>query len=88
MEQAEITRRVETLFAIADRLEARLATARTAVERLTPSLLAQAFRGELVPQDPAGEPAAELLKRRAAQRADAAAAPARRLRKAKGSAAA
>ena len=62
-EQAEIVRRVESLFAWADRLEARLAAARAQVERLTPSLLAKAFRGELVPQDPADEPASELLKR-------------------------
>ena len=65
-EQTEIVRRVETLFAFADRLEARLQAARTAAERLTPALLAKAFRGELVPQDPADEPAAELLKRLAA----------------------
>ncbi len=65
-EQSEIIRRVETLFAFADRLEARLQAARTAAERLTPALLAKAFRGELVPQDPADEPAAELLKRLAA----------------------
>ena len=62
-EQAEIVRRVETLFAFADRLEARLQTARTATERLTPALLAKAFRGELVPQDPNDEPASELLER-------------------------
>jgi len=62
-EQTEIVRRVETLFAFADRLEARLQTAQTATERLTPSLLAKAFRGELVPQDPNDEPASELLKR-------------------------
>lgn len=61
-EQAEIVRRVETLFAFADRLEARLLTAQTATERLTPSLLAKAFRGELVPQDPNDEPASELLR--------------------------
>lgn len=66
-EQAEIVRRVETLFAVADRLEASLAQARAAVDRLTPSLLAKAFRGELVPQDPTDEPAADLLKRLAAQ---------------------
>lgn len=65
-EQAEIVRRVETLFAFADRLEARLQTAQTATERLTPALLAKAFRGELVPQDPNDEPASELLKRLAA----------------------
>lgn len=62
-EQKEITRRVDQLFAFADRLEDRLAQAKTAVDRLTPALLAKAFRGELVPQDPNDEPAAELLKR-------------------------
>ena len=70
-EQTEIVRRVETLFAFADRLEARLAQAQTAATRLTPALLAKAFRGELVPQDPNDEPAAELLRRRQAQRATA-----------------
>lgn len=67
-EQTEIVRRVELLFAYADRLEARLQAAQTASQRLTPALLAKAFRGELVPQDPNDEPAAELLKRLAAQR--------------------
>jgi type I restriction enzyme S subunit len=62
-EQIEIVRRVETLFAFADRIEARLQTAQTAADRVTPSLLAKAFRGELVPQDPNDEPASELLKR-------------------------
>lgn len=71
-EQAEIVRRVEILFSYADRLEARLTQTQTAVDRLTPSLLAKAFRGDLVPQDPADEPAAELLKRLAASRATAA----------------
>lgn len=62
-EQAEIVRRIEILFAFADRLEARYAAARAQVEKLTPSLLAKAFRGELVPQDPNDEPASELLAR-------------------------
>ena len=75
-ELEEIVRRVETLFAFADRLEARLAQAQTSVDRLTPSLLTKAFRGELVPQDPADESAAELLKRLAASRT--APAPAKR----------
>lgn len=65
-EQEEIVRRVETLFAFADRLEARVTAARESADRLTPALLAKAFRGELVPQDPNDEPAAELLKRLAA----------------------
>ncbi|OAI06377.1 hypothetical protein A1353_09125 [Methylomonas methanica] len=60
-EQTEIVRRVESLFAYADRLEARYNAARAQVEKLTPALLAKAFRGELVPQDPNDEPASELL---------------------------
>lgn len=77
-EQTEIVRRVETLFVFADRLEARLQSAQTAAERLTPALLAKAFRGELVPQDPSDEPATELLRRlRAARAADAASKPKR-----------
>ena len=67
-EQAEVVRRVETLFVFADRLEARRAQAQTAVDRLTPSLLAKAFRGELVPQDPNDEPASTLLARITAER--------------------
>ena len=62
-EQQEIVRRVEDLFAFADRIEARLATAQKTVERLTPATLAKAFRGELVPQDPNDEPASVLLGR-------------------------
>ena len=62
-EQAEIVRRVEELFALADRLEARVEKARGQVEKLTQSILAKAFRGELVPQDPNDEPAEKLLAR-------------------------
>ncbi len=46
-EQHEIVRRVEELFAMADRLEARYEAARAAVERLAPAALAKAFRGEM-----------------------------------------
>ena len=62
-EQQEIVRRVEALFAFADRIEARLGSAQKTVERLTPAVLAKAFRGHLVPQDPADEPASALLSR-------------------------
>lgn len=62
-EQTEIVRRVETLFAFADRLEARCTAGRDQIVQLIPSLLDKAFRGELVPQDPNDEPASELLKR-------------------------
>lgn len=61
--QAEIVRRVEALFALADRIEARCTTARAQAQRLTPLVLAKAFRGELVPQDPNDEPASVLLAR-------------------------
>ncbi len=70
-QQTEIVRRVETLFDFADHLESRQQSARTATERLTPALLAKAFRGELVPQDPNDKPASELLKRLAAASAPA-----------------
>jgi type I restriction enzyme, S subunit len=62
-EQAEIVRRVETLFAKADRIETQYKKARQEVDRLTPALLAKAFRGELVPQDAKDEPASVLLER-------------------------
>ena len=62
-EQQEIVRRVEGLFALADQIEARFNKAQAQVDKLTPSLLARAFRGQLVPQDPTDEPAATLLAR-------------------------
>lgn len=62
-EQKEIVRRVQALFALADQIEARLAKAKTQLDKLTPSLLARAFSGKLVPQDPTDEPAAVLLER-------------------------
>jgi type I restriction enzyme S subunit len=62
-EQQEIVRRVKGLFALADQIEARLAAAQRHVDSLTPSLLARAFAGKLVPQDPADEPAEKLLAR-------------------------
>ncbi|WP_412766265.1 restriction endonuclease subunit S [Stutzerimonas balearica] len=70
-EQAEIVRRVEQLFAFADQLEARVKAAQVRIDRLTQSILAKAFRGELVPQDPNDEPASVLLERIKAQRAAA-----------------
>ncbi|WP_103463075.1 restriction endonuclease subunit S [Pseudomonas putida] len=67
-EQAEIVRRVEQLFAFADQLESRLQVAQARINHLTQSILAKAFRGELVPQDPTDEPAIVLLERIKAQR--------------------
>jgi type I restriction enzyme S subunit len=67
-EQHEIVRRVEALFKISDDIEKRYEKAKAQVDKLTQSILAKAFRGELVPQDPADEPASELLKRIHAER--------------------
>lgn len=70
-EQTEIVRRVEQLFAFADQLETKVASAKSRIDLLTQSILAKAFRGELVPQDPNDEPASVLLERIKAQRAAA-----------------
>jgi type I restriction enzyme S subunit len=67
-QQSEIVRRVESLFTLADTVEKQYLAAKQRLDRLTQSLLAKAFRGELVPQDPNDEPAAELLKRIQAER--------------------
>lgn len=62
-EQVEIVQRVEALFALADKVQAQYDTAKARFEKLTPALLAKAFRGDLVPQDPNDEPAEKLLER-------------------------
>ena len=67
-EQKEIVNRIEALFRIADEVETRYQKAKNHVNQLTQSILAKAFRGELVPQDPKDEPASELLKRIKAER--------------------
>jgi type I restriction enzyme S subunit len=50
-EQQEIVSRVERLFALADRLEARFTAGRKQVNSITQAILAKAFRGELVPTE-------------------------------------
>jgi len=62
---------LEHTFARADRLEAEAARARKLLDRLESAILAKAFRGELVPQDPNDEPASVLLERIRAERAAA-----------------
>jgi len=72
-EQQEIMHRVESLFTLVDQIEARFKKAqvqawpvvamRSRLDKLTPSLLAHAFRGKLVPQDPKDESADKLFER-------------------------
>jgi type I restriction enzyme S subunit len=71
VEQREIVRSVEQLFAYTDHLETKIASAKSRIDHLTQSILTKAFRGELVPQDPNDEPAGALLDRIKAQRATA-----------------
>jgi len=62
-EQKKIVKQVEQLFAFADKIEARYTKAKTMLDKLPQSVLAKAFRGELVAQDPNDEPASVLLER-------------------------
>ena len=78
-EQTEIVRRVDALFALADKIEARVKSATARVEKVTQAILAKAFRGELVPTEAElarqegrdYEPASVLLERIQADRAEA-----------------
>jgi type I restriction enzyme S subunit len=79
-EQVAVVRRVETLFTWIDRLATEATSSRRLIDRLDQAVLAKAFRGELVPQDPEDEPASALLERIRAERG--AAPNARRGRKA------
>lgn len=74
-EQAEIVHRIESAFGWLDRMAADHAAAARLLPKLDAAILAKAFRGELVPQDPNDEPAAKLLERIAAEREAAAAKP-------------
>ena len=60
-EQQEIVRRVESLFAKADQIEASYQKLKAKIEQLPQALLAKAFRGELVAQLPTDDDARDLL---------------------------
>jgi type I restriction enzyme S subunit len=62
-EQTEIVRRIASAFAWLDRVAADYAAAARLLPKLDAAILAKAFRGELVPQDPNDEPATVLLER-------------------------
>ena len=61
-EQREIVRRVESLFAKADVIEARYHKLKQKVDKLPQAILHKAFKGELVPQLPTDGDAKDLLK--------------------------
>ena len=61
-EQQEIVRRVESLFAKANQIEASYQKLKAKIEQLPQAMLAKAFRGELVEQLPTDGDARELLK--------------------------
>lgn len=69
--------REDALFALADRIEAGYERAQQRVHKLPQAILARAFRGVLVPQDPDDEPASVLLERVARERGNHAAKSAR-----------
>lgn len=62
-EQKVLERRLASAWATIDRLEALLDPARERLADLDRGLLAKAFRGELIAQDPNDEPATTLLER-------------------------
>jgi type I restriction enzyme, S subunit len=64
-----VVRRIDTAFSWVDRLASETTTARKLIDHLDQAVLAKAFRGELVPQDPNDEPASMLLQRIKAERA-------------------
>lgn len=67
-EQAELALRVRrAMLSVADTAE-HASIMSGAIDRLDSAILAKAFRGELVPQDPDDEPASALLERIAAER--------------------
>ena len=68
--QQLIVELVEDQLSVIDHLEADLAAKMKSAQALRQSILRHAFTGQLVPQDPSDEPASELLKRIAAQRAE------------------
>jgi type I restriction enzyme S subunit len=62
-EQKIIVRRLEAAFVSQERIRSSAVVTARRIAQLDEALLAKAFRGELVPQDPADEPASVLLDR-------------------------
>ncbi|MER8368045.1 restriction endonuclease subunit S [Mesorhizobium sp. M1378] len=70
-EQRQIVHRVDQMMGWIDRLASEATSARRLIDHLDQSILAKAFRGELVPQDPADQTARVLLERIRAERGTA-----------------
>lgn len=70
-EQTQIVQCIESAFQKIDRLAAEAKRALELVGKLDEAILAKAFKGQLVPQDPNDEPASVLLERIKAERAAA-----------------
>lgn len=67
-EQDEIAEFIEAQLSLIEHLEADIEAKLKSAQALRQSILRHAFTGQLVPQDPKDEPAAELLKRIASER--------------------
>jgi type I restriction enzyme S subunit len=62
-EQRAVVAIINQLFSLVDNIDASAQKARNASQTIDQAILAKAFRGELVPQDPNDEPASILLQR-------------------------
>jgi type I restriction enzyme S subunit len=79
-EQKEIVQRLEDFFILTEGLKENYQDVCDELDQLDRSILAEAFRGELVPQDPTDEPAALLLERIRAEREQLAGAKQKRVK--------
>ncbi len=70
-DQRGVVQRIEYAFTWIDRLAKEATSARKLIDALDRAVLAKAFRGDLLPQDPNDEPASVLLARIRAERATA-----------------
>jgi type I restriction enzyme S subunit len=67
-EQCQVVNLLQSAFNWIDHLASETTSARKLIDHLDKAILAKAFRGELLPQDPNDEPASVLLERIRAER--------------------